>query len=225
VELVDDDRVPVLRSEDVHEVPARQALDRGEQVLVRGRRGTALQELTEIVIVENVPERVQRLREDLLAVGHEEQARPQSVLHLCRVVERGDHGLSGSGRCDHQVLPTTVLFPLHPELLEDRALVLVWSEIEEEGGRWPAFSSLRRKRSREPPHRIGAIRVVRLELAVFPERIECTPELLDDGARFRFARLEVPFEVFRQRDRREVRRSDVHRAEARRSVKQPRLGV
>jgi hypothetical protein len=86
-------------------------------------------------------------------------------------------------------------------------------------------AALRGERAREPLHGPDLVRVVPLELAVFPQGVERAAELLDDAARLGLARLQVPLEPIREGGRRDVGRADVHGAEPRRTMEEPRLRV
>jgi hypothetical protein len=73
VELVDDDDVEVIGRE-VGEAGGVEALDGGEDVVEAGGPAAADPELAEGVVAQGVAEGGERLEEDLLAVGDEEEA-------------------------------------------------------------------------------------------------------------------------------------------------------
>jgi hypothetical protein len=128
VELVDDDDVEVARIE-VGEPGGAEALDRREHVIEAARTLTADPALAEGWVAQRVAEGREALFEDLLAVGHEQQAGSRQRGPQARVVDGRHHRLAGARRRDEQVAVVTLL-PSHGHLLEQPLLKRLEAQLD-----------------------------------------------------------------------------------------------
>ncbi len=129
VELVDDDDVERVGSQAV-ELGAAERLDHREHVPARRDLAAAVL-LAERAVLEHGAVGSHRLLEDLVAVRDEQEgevgARAREQL---LVVERGDHGLAGPGRRDHEVAVPPVALAFERERVEHPLLVRVGAHVE-----------------------------------------------------------------------------------------------
>jgi hypothetical protein len=139
VELVDDDHIERVRRNAI-EIDALQRLHGCEHVLPFVGTMAVDVQLTEGAIAEDMPERDQRLLEDLLAMGDEQELQRTSAADFFAqafVIERRDDGLARAGRGDDEIAPAVVPVTLGVELVEDLALMRprLNGERYEHGGR------------------------------------------------------------------------------------------
>ena len=216
VELVDDDDLEARRRDPVQRFRP-QGLYRGEHVLEAGRFDATDPQLAEARIAERVPERRERLRQDLLAMGDEQEGRPAPSVDLRGVVERRHDRLARAGGGDEQV-PVMTLRTGQRDLLEQARLERQRVQL---GRRQhdPVAASLALQAGGE----LGGVVVD--EILVLPVRLEDGPHLVDDVGVARGRDAHVPLETVDLRHLREVRGPDVRGREPGVAVEQPRLGV
>lgn len=223
VELIDDDHVEVLRRELLHAV-RREALHAREDVAPPLRSLTADVQLAEGAVGQHLPVGPQRLLQDLLSVGDEQQRR---AMRQTRVVERRDDGLAGAGCGDDQVAVPVVQLALELEPVQDHLLMRVGTDLQAAHGKGDRAPVLRARRDRErlvEPLGVG-LRVVVDEGAVGPVRVEGGLELGEQLGSVRAREFHVPLQAVQQSGPAQVRRADVGRAVARGAPEQPGLGV
>ena len=89
--------------------------DGAEQVLQAGGFVGADLQFAEILVPQDIAKGTERLLENLLPVGHEEQPRlPLTLVIEALEVEGCHHGLAGTGGGDNQVAPAVVGGALPP---------------------------------------------------------------------------------------------------------------
>src|SRR5262245_54575226 len=86
--------------------------------------------LAERSIAHDVTERRLALREDLVAVGDEEERVDVAGIAEAPVVEAGDDGFAGPGSHDYEVPMPVVNRTLGREFVEDLSLVAPWPNLE-----------------------------------------------------------------------------------------------
>ena len=95
-----------------------QGLDARENMSPLRRRVTVDEELPERRIDQDLLVHAPGLKQDFLAVSHEEKLQISTVnLTQMPVVECRDHGLAGAGRCDDQIAMPIVNRPFGIQLL------------------------------------------------------------------------------------------------------------
>ena len=129
VELIHDDDVEMLRLQIPH-ATARQGLDRGEDVSKRPRLVATHPLLTERRVPQDHAEGLQRLVEDLLPMGNEEQTRRGYDVAQSRKVQGCHDRLARARRRDQQIAMVTGL-PRHGQLLEHALLERMRADVEE----------------------------------------------------------------------------------------------
>ena len=170
-----------------------------------------------------MPEGVEALGQDLLAVRHEQQAHLPALLAQAPVVERRDDGLAGAGRRDDEVLVAPVPLALDGELLEHLPLVGPGFEVEEEEGVSGCLPLLRRYGAVEP--RSVPLRVVGLVFGALPVGVEGRIELLEDVGRSHLGEADVPLDAVDEGRLRQVGGADVGGRVAGVAPEHPGLGV
>ena len=129
MELVDDEDVEGVGVESLDSL-GRERLDHREDVLAGGDPPAAV-DLAEGAVAEHRAVGRQRLPQDLLAVGDEEEREaPARGLAEGAVVERGDDGLAGAGRRDDEVAVAVVAVALDRQRVEHPLLVGVGTHVE-----------------------------------------------------------------------------------------------
>lgn len=129
MELVDDKDVEGVGIEPLDSL-GRERLDHREDVLALGDPAAAV-DLAEGAVAQHRAVGRQRLSQDLLAVGDEEEREaPARRLAEGAVVERGDHGLAGPRRRDDEVAVAVVAVALDHQGVEHPLLVRVGPHIE-----------------------------------------------------------------------------------------------
>ena len=228
VELVHDDDVPPGSPDARYEVLPVEALDRGEQVVVRPRGMPAAEPFPERAVPENGPVGLKRLVEDLVPVGDEEKARAESPIPAeAPVIEGRHHRLTRPGRRDDEVLPLPEEVALRLQLLEDFLLERVRVHVGKVG-RAALFASPAASQGKGALETRETLRVRRVdlhELRVVPERVERGPELLNDCQAFPLRSLQGPLEPLAECGCGEIRRPDVDRRETARATEEPCLRV
>ena len=173
VAFVHDDGVPVVGTHGRYQVAAAQAVDGGEQVVSALRLVAAGQQVAELGVAQHLAIGAQGLAQDLLAMRDEEKTRsPPFAAAGVSIVERSNHCLAGAGGGHHQVAVPAV-GALCRKLLQHVLLVGLGLQVEEAdraGGL--AAEGLASERSSQRLPVKGVVRVVTLEFAVGPERLE-----------------------------------------------------
>ena len=228
VELIDVHDVEPVRFE-LARVQAMQRLDRGEHVTPLARHFSSDELLPEIAAPQHVPERLQRLVEDLLAVRDEQQrgvaTDGDAAIALAQrlIVQRRHHGLAGSGRRHDEVALARVACAFDDERLQDLALIVPRAYLEAGDARDRSAGSRRLHRTLEALAIAG--RVIGLEARVAPERVERRAQLGEHCRRGLLGQAHVPLDAVDQCRVREIGRADVGGRVAGVAQHEPGLGV
>ncbi len=217
VELVHDDHVEVVGRDGVHAAGVER-LDGREHVLELPRPPAPHPLLAEARVPEGVGERGAALRQDLLPVGDEEEARPGEPPSQPLVVQRG-HDRLPRARGRHQQVPVPAALPRQLDLLQQPLLERVRPDLG--GAQDHALGG--RPVAVQGEGEAGG--VVWLEVRFLPVAVEDRGHLLDDGAVARARDADVPLEARHLGRVREVGRAHVRGGEAGVAVEEPGLGV
>jgi hypothetical protein len=216
VELVHDHHVEVVGRK-LRQARRAQALDGGKDVLEVLGTTAGHPQLAEGVVAERVAEGGQALGEQLLAMGHEQQASPAELARQPRVVDRGHDRLAGAGRRDQEVLVVTLL-ARHRDLLEQALLERLEAELD--GAQHDLRRGVVARHLRQED-----LAVVGLEVAAVPVGLEDTFDLADHVGIPQPGDPHVPLQAVDLRRVGQVRRADVRGRGAGAALEQPGLGV
>ena len=204
-----------------------QRLDHREHVPALGDLAAAV-DLAEGSVAQDGAIRRERLPEDLLAVGDEQQrevlAGPGAEL---AVVERGNDGLAGPGRRDDEVAMTVVPFALGRQRVEHPLLMRVRADIEVGERDRRALAERASVVLAQRLRKLVAVdvRVVVLEVLGRPVALERHPDAIDDVRSVDRRQPHVPLKAIEQGGVGEVRRADEGGAQAGVALEQPGLRV
>ena len=225
VELVDDDDVERVGG-DLGDA-AGERLDAGEDVSPLARDVPADIQLAEGAVAEDLAVGAQRLLEDLLAVGDEEQARPFAPCTEAAIVEGGDDGLAGAGCGDDEVAVPVVQGAFGVEGLKDLLLMRVGPHVkagDEEARRGAA--ALRCLHGAFEPLAVGVVvGVVGRVFVRMPVGLEGRGELVEEARGRDRGEADVPLRTVEEGAGGEVRGADVGSVEAGVAAEEPALGV
>ena len=141
-------------------------------------------------------------------------------LHRSTVVERRDHCLSGTGRRDQQIaIPIVLTFKR--ELIEHLLLIALRRDIEKCERRCRRRTRLQLERCAQRGHARRIERIVRLELVVFPQRVEVCFRAGVQRFLAALGEFHCPFEAAEQRRRRKIRAPDIRRSKSTAPMKDP----
>ena len=126
------------------------------------------------------------------------------------VVQRGDHGLAGAGRSDHEIAMTVMAVTLDRQGLEHPLLMRVGPDIKvgerDRRGLAERAAIVLAQRDRQFVAIDG--RVVRLEVLRGPVALERHADAVDDVRRVHRRQPHVPLQAVEERRVREIRRAD-----------------
>jgi len=226
MEFVDhNDRVGVRR--EVRDSVGMQGLNRGEHVLPSLGPGARNMEFAKSRVCQDLPIGAQRLFQDLLPMGHEQQGWSRWIVGVAEapVVQGRDNRLAGSGCGDDHVAVSIVHPSLHRKGFQHLRLVRVRPNLETgERNGWTARPWLTGGLEQRVVKPISIpVWVVGFEAAVVPIGVEGGDELRHEGRRRDAGEPNVPLHAVQQRGAREVGRSYVGGIEFDVAPEQPRL--
>jgi hypothetical protein len=199
-------------------------LDRAEQVRLLHWCGATDQQVAEVLIAQDTAKCPQGLAQDLFAMRDKKQRRLVPPLPAqSGVVKRRNHRLTSSRGCDNQMAILLLHLAFSRQNVQDFFLERVGPQVEH-GGRVRLGSSFSLSRNGLAKS-IGSVSLIGLKLLVLPVCFERSGNLAPEMRKFVVADLGCPFQSFRQRCIRKIRRTDVGAAKAGFPVKQIRLGV
>ena len=234
VELVHDHHLEAIGG-DLGQAALGEGLHRGEHMAPLAGDLAIHVELAEGGIAQHLAEGGERLLQDLLAVGDQQQGRGigrGEALGKVGVqtghVEGGEHGFAGAGGGHHQVVPAVVQRALGRQLIKHLALVGVGPQIEPHRQSAAASGGIVTAGEGELVIEAGLLDgggVIGLEFALFPVGVEGGLELAEHRRGFQGGQAHVPLQSVEQGGGREVGGADVSGAGAAGTVKEPRLGM
>ena len=214
VAFVQHHAVPVAGAVLRQQLPAGDAVDGGEQVVVLFWLAAIGQQFAKAVVAQHLAVGAQGLAQDFGAVSHEQQARAAAGLRAAApVVERRDHGFAGAGGGHHQIAPAAV-FALDLQLLQHVLLVALGLQVEVGGARQnvAARFALQRLAQGAPVLRVAG--VVGLELAVFPQGFKVRLGVLEQIALAALGEFHRPLQSAHQCRARQIGAAHIGRAKA-----------
>src|SRR3990172_4018467 len=209
--LIDHNVIVEVFADLLPQAPTRQHSYGTEQMLKAIGLKRADQQLTKVLITKNIAKGSLCLLENLLAVSDkQESGLPLLLLEEAFEVEGGNHRLTGTGGCYHQIAPAVVCAAFPLQCLKDSFLKRVRPKVEEDS-RAVCTTIAGVVNSRPEEGWIG--RIKRHELTTVPVGLKLNGELFENMPHILSCYLKIPFQAAGNGRMGHVGRTDVGRGE------------